>query len=99
MKGEPALPPGPDAADASQLPALYLTVHEVAKLLRVSDKSVLRYAQADATMPVLRLGGVLRFRRERLERWLRDREQGAPRMRRRVRSVAKPLTTKASVDG
>jgi hypothetical protein len=44
-------------------------------------------------MPMLKLGGTVRFPRERLERWLRDREQG-PRMRRRVLSVAKAQSDK-----
>ncbi len=67
-------------------PGRYLTAHQVAVLLQVSEKSVYRWAQADPTMPVLRLGGVVRFPKERLLHWLRDREQGSPRMRKLLRS-------------
>jgi excisionase family DNA binding protein len=64
----------------------YLTVEQVAELLAVSAKSVRRWAAADATMPVLRIAGSVRFPRERLERWLRDREQG--------RAHARPPSTR-----
>jgi excisionase family DNA binding protein len=57
----------------------YLTAADVADGLRVSEKSVYRWAASDPTMPALRIGGVVRFPRERLERWLRDREQGRGR--------------------
>jgi len=57
-------------------PGDYLTPDEFAALLKVSRKSVLRWARDDATMPVLHIGGTVRFPRERLLRWLRDREQG-----------------------
>lgn len=60
----------------------YLTVDEVAELLRVSPATVYRLAKNDATLPVLRLSGLMRFPRERLARWLRDREQGQGRPRR-----------------
>jgi len=61
---------------------VYLTPTEVAQLLRVSVKSVCRWVREDSSMPVLKIGGTLRFRRERLERWLRDREQGPATTRR-----------------
>ncbi len=54
----------------------YLTVAQVSNLLEVSEKSLYRWAKDDSTMPVLRVGGTVRFPRERLLRWLRDREQG-----------------------
>ena len=66
----------------------YLTPAEVAELLRVKNaKSVYRWMKDDPTMPALKIGGTVRFPRERLERWLRDREQGSPRPR-RVRMAA-----------
>jgi excisionase family DNA binding protein len=68
----------------------YLTPVEVSALLQVSTKSVYRWAAQDPTMPTLRLGGTVRFPRERLVRWLRDREQGSPRMRRQVLPASKP---------
>jgi excisionase family DNA binding protein len=59
----------------------YLTPGEVARLLQVSEKTVLRWSLEDATMPVLRRGGVVRFHRERLEAWLARQE---PRSARQV---------------
>ena len=75
--------------------AAYLTPGQVAEMLQLSAKSVYRLAKADPTLPMLKLGGAVRFPRERLERWLRDREQG-PRMRRQVLSVAKGASEKES---
>jgi hypothetical protein len=46
--------------------------------LQISIRSVYRMAATHADMPALRLDGALRFNRERLERWLREREQGRP---------------------
>ncbi|MDO8475056.1 MAG: helix-turn-helix domain-containing protein [Candidatus Rokubacteria bacterium] len=60
----------------------YLRADQVAELLQVSEKSVYRWMKADPTMPALKIGGTVRFPRERLERWLREREQGTPRLRR-----------------
>ena len=60
----------------------YLTVPEVAGLLQVSTKSISRWAKEDPTMPVLRIGGSVRFHKERLLRWLKAREQGAGRSKR-----------------
>ena len=54
----------------------YLTAAQVAAMLQLSAKSVFRLAAADATMPQLRLGGSVRFPRERLLRWLKAREGG-----------------------
>ena len=73
--GTQAAAPAPGAPD-------YLTPVEVAELLRVKNvKSIYRWTKADPTMPVLKIGGTVRFPRERLARWLRDREQGRPRPR------------------
>jgi excisionase family DNA binding protein len=59
---------------------VYLIAAQVGQWLQVSEKSIYRWAQDDASMPVLRIGGTVRFPRERLERWLREREQGRPRI-------------------
>ena len=67
----------------------YLTAAQVAEWLQVSEKTVFRWAAADPTMPALRIGGTVRFPEERLQRWLRDREQGRPRIGRPVLSSAK----------
>jgi excisionase family DNA binding protein len=70
--------PGQDVAAFKTLGS-YLTTAQVAEMLQLSAKSVYRLSRADPTMPMLKLGGTVRFPRERLERWLRDREQGRPR--------------------
>jgi len=57
----------------------YLTPAQVAALLQISVKTVYRWSSTDSTMPVLRVGSTVRFPRERLLRWLRDREQGGRR--------------------
>jgi excisionase family DNA binding protein len=71
--------------------AEYLTAGQIADLLQVSEKSVYRWAAGDPTFPMLKIGGAVRFPRERLIRWLREREQGLgrPRMRKRVLGVTK----------
>jgi len=55
----------------------YLTPEQVGEILAVSIKTVLRLAAKDPTMPVLRLNTqTIRFPRERLLRWLQQREGG-----------------------
>jgi excisionase family DNA binding protein len=39
-------------------------------MLQVDERTVLRWAQHDASMPATRLGRVVRFEREPLLRWL-----------------------------
>lgn len=63
----------------------YLTPDEVAAMLQVSPKTVYRWATRDATMPTLRIGGVVRFPRAKLLRWLASREQGITGRRRNRR--------------
>ncbi len=65
----------------------YLRADDVAAMLQVDEKTIYRWASTDPTMPVLRIGGVVRFPRARLERWLRDREQGPARARRSASPV------------
>jgi len=69
----------------------YLTAAQIAELLQVSEKSVYRWAAGDPTFPMLKIRRTVRFRRERVIRWLREREQafGRPRMRKRALAVAK----------
>jgi excisionase family DNA binding protein len=69
----------------------YLTATQVARWLQVSEKSVYRWAAHDPSMPALRIGGVIRFPRERLERWVRSREQGTGGAR-RGRQSGSPAT-------
>ena len=75
----------------------YLTADEVGALLRLSAKTVYRLAKTDPTLPVLKLGGTVRFPRDRLLRWLGDREQGRPRIRKPMLSVPKPAETQNAV--
>ncbi|MBI2526751.1 MAG: helix-turn-helix domain-containing protein [Candidatus Rokubacteria bacterium] len=80
------------AAEVAGVPPAptYLTAEEVGQMLQVSGKSVYRWLKDDPTMPVLKIGGTVRFPRERLERWLRDREQGAARRRHAPAAVSRP---------
>jgi excisionase family DNA binding protein len=83
-----------DSVPAKAPSPVYLTPGQVADLLQLSAKSIYRLAKADPTMPMLKLGGTVRFPRERVLRWLAAREQGRPRMQRQVLSVAKPASGK-----
>jgi excisionase family DNA binding protein len=58
---------------------VYLTARQVADLVRVAEKTVLRWSLQDASMPVLRRGRVVRFPRERLLTWLERQEPRAAR--------------------
>jgi excisionase family DNA binding protein len=60
---------GTESVTGNSLPA-FLTAREVADMLRVDERTVLRWAQNDASMPATRLGRVIRFEREPLLRWL-----------------------------
>jgi excisionase family DNA binding protein len=83
-------PPAPTTLRATtEASASYLTAAQIAELLQVSAKSVYRWAASDPTFPRLKIGGTVRFPRERLLRWLRDREQGLgqSRMRKLMRSL------------
>src|SRR5262245_40735759 len=71
-------------------PPIYLTAEDVAGLLQPSKSTVYRMAKRDRTMPCLTLGGIVRFPRERLLAWFRQRERGSvprPRALRTVGSV------------
>jgi excisionase family DNA binding protein len=48
----------------------YLTAEEVSELLKVSSRTVARWASQDSAMPAIRIGRVVRFERTALERWL-----------------------------
>jgi excisionase family DNA binding protein len=82
---------------------VYYTPLEVAALLQVSTKSVYRWSTSDPTMPVLRIGGIVRFPRLRFEAWLRTREQGTGRARRTQKPLSGALegreNTVPDVDG
>lgn len=48
----------------------FLTSQDVASMLQVNERTVLRWAAEDASMPTTRIGRVIRFEREPLLRWL-----------------------------
>ncbi len=49
---------------------VFLTPRDVAALLQVNERTVLRWAAQDASLPVTRLGRVIRFERTSFLRWL-----------------------------
>jgi excisionase family DNA binding protein len=63
--------------------AEYLTPQDVAALLQVDDRTVLRWAASDPSMPTLRIGRVVRFEKAALDRWL---------VRKRPRTIARGAT-------
>ena len=61
---------------------VYITPQQLAKMLQVDERTVLRWAQQDASMPASRFGPrVVRFERGALLRWL---ERKKPRVARAV---------------
>jgi excisionase family DNA binding protein len=60
---------------ATTLPE-FLTARDLAELLKVSEKSIARWASQDASMPAIRLGRMVRFERQAVLDWLRSRTQG-----------------------
>ena len=77
-----ATAPSPNGAAPAQARVqaagpLYFSADDVAAMLQVSRSTVFRWAKQDPTMPVLAIGGVVRFPRERLLVWLRTRERGS----------------------
>jgi excisionase family DNA binding protein len=79
--------------------AEYLTVQQVAGMLQISTRTVQRLVDGEPTLPALKLGGVLRFPRERLVRWLRDREAGAPRSRKLKHGPDNPASARLDSAG
>jgi excisionase family DNA binding protein len=75
---------------AARALAEYITAEDFAARLKCSTKSIYRLANSDPSLPVLRLGKLVRFPRVRLEGWLRAHEQGAGRVRLRVATKAGP---------
>lgn len=69
------------AAEGNRVGALptFLTARQVADMLQVDERTVLRWAQHDASMPATRLGRVVRFEREPLLGWLARKHPRAAR--------------------
>ena len=61
---------GTGTVSAASVP-VFLTAQQVADMLQVDERTVLRWAQHDASMPATRLGRVVRFEREPPEPALR----------------------------
>ena len=78
---------------------LYMTPNEVAALLQLSPKTIYRLAALDPSMPMLKLGGTVRFPRERLLHWLQAREQGPGRGRAAVRRTGALSRQVADIQG
>lgn len=57
----------------------YFTPRQVAAMLQVNERTVLRWADRDSTMPSLRLGKIVRFERAALLRWLARRQPARSR--------------------
>ena len=90
--GSTVLGAGPTPAEvrAAGPQPIYWTADDVAGTVQVSRSTVFRWAKSDPTMPVLAIGGVLRFPRERLLVWLRTRERG---------SIARPRPANGHLNG
>lgn len=78
--------------------AAYLTPAQLAAIVQVSTKTLTRLAQRDPSFPVLSIGGVVRYPRERVLMWFRQREQGRPQSQKPVLSGLKPQQM-AAVNG
>lgn len=72
-------PKSPPGASGEPTTHEYLTPQEVAELLQIDPKTVQRWSRADASMPVLRRGRVVRFHRGRLLDWLARQEPRSAR--------------------
>ena len=54
-------------------PAALLSIREASQLLNLCEKSVWNHAAPRGTLPAVRLGSRLLFRREDIERWIESR--------------------------
>lgn len=82
--------------------AAYLTPAQLAALVQVSTKTLTRLAQRDPSFPVLYVGGVVRYPRDRVLVWFRQREQGRPQSQKPLRSrsqVPAAVTISSSGNG
>lgn len=55
---------------------IYDKAEDIGKILKLSSKTIYRMAAQDPSFPSLRIGGSIRFPRERVLQWFRSREQG-----------------------
>ena len=86
-------PTTPDASAPEA--AVYLTPAQLAAVVQVSTKTLTRLAQRDPSFPVLYVGGVVRYPRERVLMWFRHREQGRPQSQKQMLSAAQVTVSSA----
>jgi predicted DNA-binding transcriptional regulator AlpA len=55
---------------------IYDRAEDIGKIVKLSSKTIYRMAAEDPSFPSLRVGGSIRFPRDRVIRWFREREQG-----------------------
>lgn len=85
--------------------ALYLTPPQLAAILQVSTKTVTRWTKTLPGLPVIYLGaGIVRYPRERVLRWFREREGRPVAVARQSRkpvlsAVQTPAPSAVSVNG
>src|SRR5206468_3189462 len=65
MRETTPLAPSDPVKSGSTLP-VYLTPEQVATMLQIDERTVLRWAQQDTSLPATRIGRVIRFEREPL---------------------------------
>ncbi len=71
-----------------------LTIQEVAKLLKVADKTVYTMAQKGA-LPAFKVGGLWRFRRQDLDAWISERVGRISEYRKDARTKTKHAKRKS----
>ena len=57
-----------------------MTIREVALFLRMTEKSIYRYA-LEGKIPAFKVGGAWRFRKSEIDRWILAQEQRANQAR------------------
>lgn len=62
--------PNPATEKIGTLAAEWLSPQEAAAWLRVSTDLIYRICETDKTFPAVKVGGLIRIRRARLDRWL-----------------------------
>jgi len=62
-------------SDVEPHPAPLLDAHALGELLNVDARTVRRWRTAGTLPPAIEIGGVLRWRREVVDRWLQERER------------------------
>lgn len=58
--------------DPVRAESLLLTAEQVAELMNISERSVWRHLSAGKLLEPVRIGGCVRWNRERMIRWIQD---------------------------